>query len=477
MKRGKYKSADNRQDEYSEPGGGCGLVRSSEEDSVTELERRDKHVQLISSSATSPGGTGGRRTDWYATKGLPLTLKHFADAYQKVKHNKGSHGVDGESLEDFELNLVDNLYVLWNRVSSGSYFPEAVREKSIPKIDGRVRKLGIPTIRDRIVQQVVKSYIEPRLDPIFSDSSWGYRPNRGTSGALAEVRSGVRKYAWVIDADIAAFFDNVSHEKLGLALDRHVREPWIRQLIYRWLNAPIHCEDGQLRYRQGRGTPQGGVISPLLANLYLHYALDVWMERSYPQVKFVRYADDVVIHCESYDQAMHLRNELSCRLKESDLELNKDKTRIVFCKRTNRRYKYKIVSFDFLGYTFKPRVKVRPDGMMFTGFDGGVSIKSERAFCQKLRASRFHRWTWRRIDEIAAYLNPIVAGWINYFSKMNRYLLRRAMKTLNTRLLKWLCKRYKRYGNSMRKAARFMRKLAQERPKLFYHWTKGYHTA
>lgn len=477
MSRGKYKSADNRQGEYSKPIDGGGLARSSVEASVMEVERRGKHVRSQPSSTTSGGGTRGRKTDWYENRGLPITLKDFADAYQKVKRNRGSHGVDYQSLKDFERKLVKNLYRLWNRVSSGSYYPPAVREKSIPKGNGKVRKLGIPTVGDRVVQQVIKTHIEPRLEEEFSSSSWAYRPKRGMSGALKEVRLGVRKYAWVVNLDITAFFDNVSHEKLGLALNRHVREPWIRTLIYRWLTAPIQGEDGQLRYRQGRGTPQGGVISPLLANLYLHYALDRWLEQEHPQIKFVRYADDVIVHCHSYDEAMHLRNEIASRLRACDLELNMEKTQVVFCKRTNRRYKYKIVSFDFLGYTFKPRVKVRPDGMLFTGFDGGVSIKSEQAFCHKLRRSKFHTWSRRSIDEIAKYLNPIVAGWINHFGKMNAYLLSRAMSTLNNRLVKWVCKRYKRYGKSARKAARFLRKLAEERPKLFYHWRKGYHTA
>lgn len=477
MSRGKHKSADNRQGEYAKPSDGGGLARSSVETSVMEVEQRGKHVRSRPSSTTSGGGTSGRKTDWYEDRGLPITLKHFLDAYEKVKRNRGSHGVDRQSLADFESNLVKNLYRLWNRMSSGSYFPPAVREKSVPKADGRVRKLGIPTVGDRVVQQVIKTYIEPRLEAAFSFSSWGYRPKRGTSGALNEVRRGVRKYAWVVDMDIAAFFDNVSHEKLDLALDRHVREPWIRTLIYRWLNAPIQSEAGQLRYRQGRGTPQGGVISPLLANLYLHYALDRWLEEEHPQVKFVRYADDVIVHCHSYDEAMHLRNEIASRLQGCELELNMDKTQVVFCKRTSRRYKYNIVSFDFLGYTFKPRVKVRPDGMLFTGFDGGVSRKSEQAFCLKLRRSKFHTWSRRSIEEIANYLNPIVSGFINYFGKMNAYLLSRTMRTLNSRLIKWVCKRYKRYGKSARKAARFLRKLAKERPKLFYHWSKGYHTA
>mgnify|MGYP001791892423 FL=1 len=477
MSSGKHKSADDRQGKYAKLKGGGGLARSSVEDSVMELERRGKHVRSGPSSTTSGGGTPGRKTDWYENRGLPITLKHFLDAYLKVKRNRGSHGVDRQSLMDFESHLVRNLYRLWNRVSSGSYFPPAVREKSIPKADGKVRKLGIPTVGDRIVQQVIKTYIEPRLEAEFSSSSWGYRPKRGVSGALNEVRLGVRKYAWVVDLDIAAFFDNVSHEKLGLALDRHVSEPWIRTLIYRWLTAPIQNEDGQLRYRQGRGTPQGGVISPLLANLYLHYALDSWLEAEHPQIKFVRYADDVIVHCHSYDEAIHLRNEIALRLRACELELNLDKTQVVFCKRTNRRYKYKIVSFDFLSYTFKPRVKVRPDGMLFTGFDGGVSRKSEQAFCDKLRRSKFHLWTRRSIEQIADYLNPIVSGWLNYFGKLNPYLLIRAMRTLNNRLVKWVCRRYKRYGKSARKAARFLRKLAEERPKLFYHWSKGYHTA
>lgn len=477
MSKRKYKSEESRQGEYRKLSSGGGLARSSNEGAVMALERRGKHVQVSPSSTTPRSGKWVRKTDWYETRGIPLSIKHFLDAYKKVKGNKGSHGVDGQSLKDFESKLVINLYTLWNRVSSGSYFPPAVREKGIPKSDGKVRYLGIPTVGDRIVQQVIKTYIEADLEDIFSPNSWGYRPKRGMFGALKKVQHNVREHGWVIDMDIAAFFDNVSHEKLNLALDRHVREPWIRTLINRWLSAGIRGEEGNLRYRQGRGTPQGGVISPLLANLYLHYALDRWLEQTHPKIKFVRYADDVIVHCNSYEEACHIRNEIRRRLQSCDLELSEEKTQIVFCKRSNRRSVYNKVSFDFLGYTFKPRTSVGFEGRLFTTFDCGVSIKSERKFCQKLKDLAFHRWTRRTIQEVAKALNPIIAGWVNHFGMFNPRLLMRAMGSLNDRLAKWVCRRYKRFGKSMRKASRFLRNLAKEKPLLFYHWRKGYHTA
>jgi len=477
MSKRKYKSEESRRGEYQKLGSGGGLARSSNEGAVMALERRGKHVQASPSSTTLHSGKWVRKTDWYDARGMSLTLKHFLDAYLKVKRNKGSHGVDGQSLKDFEKKLVTNLYTLWNRVSSGSYFPPPVREKGIPKSNGDTRYLGVPTVGDRIVQQVIKTRIETKLEAVFSPNSWGYRPKRGMFGALKAVRHNVRHQGWVIDMDIAAFFDNVSHAKLNLALDRHVREPWIRTLINRWLSAGIQEEDGDLRYRQGRGTPQGGVISPLLANLYLHYALDRWLEEEHPTIKFVRYADDVIVHCNSYEQACHIRNEIRRRLESCELEMSEEKTQIVFCKRSNRRSAYKQISFDFLGYTFQPRKSVGLEGKIFTTFDCGVSIKSERKFCQRLKDLAFHRWTRRTIYELAKILNPIIAGWVNHFGKFNPRLLMRAMSSLNSRLAKWVCRRYKRFGKSMRKASRFLRNLAVEKPLLFYHWRKGYHTA
>ncbi|MEC4115309.1 group II intron reverse transcriptase/maturase, partial [Myroides pelagicus] len=225
------------------------------------------------------------------SRSIPITKQMVWEAYRKVKSNKGSAGVDEETLIDFDADLSKNLYKLWNRLSSGSYFPQSVKAVEIPKGNGGTRTLGIPTIADRIAQEVVKSYIEPRLEAVFVPSSYGYRPHKSAHDAIEQVRTNVRNYGWVIDMDIKSFFDEVDHDLLLKALSKHVTEKWVMLYIKRWLASPV-SRNGVLEHKVGKGTPQGGVISPLLANLYLHYVLDKWLEKHYPNVRFVRYADD-----------------------------------------------------------------------------------------------------------------------------------------------------------------------------------------
>ncbi|MRR24505.1 group II intron reverse transcriptase/maturase, partial [bacterium] len=314
------------------------LSRSSDETPVMGAERRAEVIQL--KLPLSPLDNRGRNGT-IETKSIPITQEMVIAAYKRVKKNKGAAGIDGETLEMFEEKLSNNLYVIWNRLSSGSYQPTSVLEVEIPKDDGRKRKLGIPIVRDRIAQQVIKDYLEARFEAIFSDSSYGYRPLRNTHQAIAQVRRNVREFEWVIDMDISSFFDKMSHELLMKAVERHVEEKWVKMYLVRWLEAAIEDRKGGKRYRDGVGTPQGGVISPLLANLFLHYAFDKWLGKAYPKLRFVRYADDIIVHCKTQHEAEEVLKAIKERMTECRLELNEKKTKIVYCKKSRRNAKYK----------------------------------------------------------------------------------------------------------------------------------------
>ena len=448
-----------------------GLSRSSVETPVMGAERRADVIQL-ELPLTTPGNRG--RKNGSPTKEIPITKQMVWEAYKKVRSNKGAAGIDDQTLEMYSERLGDNLYVLWNRMSSGSYFPPAVLEVEIPKDDGKKRKLGIPTVNDRVAQQVIKSYLEPRLEAEFLDESYGYRPLKNTHQALAQVRRNVLKYSWVIDMDISGFFDNMSHELLTKALERHVEEKWVKMYIKRWLESPIEDRDGNKRYRIGKGTPQGGVISPLLANLFLHYAFDKWIGIKYPQLSFVRYADDIVVHCNSETEAEEVLSAIRERLSCCELDLNEKKTKIVFCKTARRKAKGKAVKFDFLGFSFQPRPATNKEGTLFLSYDCAISRKSELKIGEILRKSEFHNWTGSDIMRIAKEFNPRLQGWLNYYGKFRIYKLNRIFGLFNWRLIKWAVKKYKRFKGSMRKAGRWIRELAKRFPYIFVHWQHGF---
>ncbi len=409
------------------------------------------------------------------TKPIPVTKQMVRVAYKKVKANKGSAGVDGESLKIFEERLADNLYKVWNRLSSGTYFPPPVKEVEIPKEDGKTRKLGIPTVGDRVAQMVVKDYLEPRMERIFHESSYGYRPNRSAHDALAKARRNCWLYSWVVDIDIKGFFDNISHEKLLLSIDKHVNEKWVKMYIKRWLNAPVQKEGGELIYKEGKGTPQGGVISPLLANLFLHYAFDQWLTKRFWGAKFERYADDIIVHCRTKEQAEKLLERLEERMQNCELELHPEKTKIVYCKDHKRTGNYKHVKFDFLGYTFKPRTsKGKEDGYKFLGFDLGISVKAGKRILTTLRQSHFHRWTSNTIEGIAAELNPKFRGWLNYYGKFRKSAMSFIFYNFHRRLLKWIMNRYKALRNNIGKAYGMLMRIRKAKPTLFEPWKQGF---
>jgi group II intron reverse transcriptase/maturase len=448
-----------------------GLSRSSDEAPVMGVERRAKVIQL-ELALTTPDKRG--RDNVSQTKGIPITKQMVWESYKKVRSNKGAAGIDQQTIEQYEERLVDNLYVLWNRMTSGSYFPPAVLEVEIPKDDGKKRKLGIPTVNDRIAQQVIKSYLEPRFEAVFSEHSYGYRPSKNAHQALAQVRRNVLKHRWVIDMDISGFFDNMSHGLLLKALGRHVEEKWVIMYISRWLEAPIEDKDGNKRHRTGKGTPQGGVISPLLANLFLHYAFDKWFSIKYPQLSFVRYADDIVVHCNYGTESEETLKSIRERLESCGLNLNEKKTKIVFCKTANRTANSKNVKFDFLGFSFQPRPATNKEGGLFLGYDCAISHKSEVKIGDILRKSNFHTWAGSDITRIAEEFNPRLRGWLNYYGKFRKYMMNRIFGLFNWRLIKWAVKKYKRFKGSMRKAGRWIRELAENFPYIFVHWQHGF---
>lgn len=402
---------------------------------------------------------------------VPITKEMVKKAYRKVKANHGSAGVDKESLEEFQADLLNNLYKLWNRLSAGSYFPKPVREVSIPKGNRGKRKLGIPTVSDRIAQQVLKAYLEPILEAIFHEDSYGYRPLKSAHDAVESVRMNVRDYAWVIDMDIKSFFDEVDHELLMKGLDSHVEEKWVKMYIRGWLEVPSQSVEGTLTQKAGRGTPQGVVISPLLSNLYLHYVLDKWLEKHYPSVGFVRYADDVVVHCNNESAAKEVLVSIRERLSACPLRLNEEKTKLVYCqdyRREKRDYKKK---FDFLGFTFKPQSTASKNGGMFLGFDCSISQTAQTRIVEGWKRLNFHRQSTLTIQEIATQINPQMIGIFRYYGKYKIWALRKLVRHFHFRLAKWVLNKYKGFKNSYRKAHDWIKGIKESYPTMFYHWT------
>ena len=414
-------------------------------------------------------------TLWNETKSVPVSKEQVWLAYKKVKANQGSAGVDQISMEEFDAQRSKHLYKLWNRLASGSYFPPPVKEVEIPKKDGKVRKLGIPTIADRVAQMVVKEYLEARFEKIFSPNSYGYRPEKSAHQALEKVRQNCRKTDWVIDLDIKGFFDNIDHERLMLAVQKHVPEKWCLLYIQRWLTMPVQTKSGELIQKQGKGTPQGGVISPLLANLFLHYAMDKWLEQNHPNVEYVRYADDAILHCKTKTEAEQTLAALDERMKACGLELHPEKTKQVYCRDYRRQNTYETVKFDFLGYSFQPRsTKSKQTGKLFLGFDCAISISSKKRIADKLEDLKIDRLNFKSIVGVSLYLEPFIRGWINYYGKYRITELKPVFLLLRQRLVWWARKRYKRYKTNMVKAYRWLDRVQKQFPNLFYQWRYGF---
>lgn len=405
-----------------------------------------------------------------------ISKQVVVQAYEKVKANKGAAGVDKVTLVEFDINLKDNLYKIWNRMTSGSYFPPPVRMVEIPKSDGKVRKLGIPTIADRIAQMVAKIHLEPLLEPHFHEDSYGYRPNKSAHDALGAARKRCWKYDWAIDLDIKGFFDNLDHELVMRAVEKHTDNKWLLLYIKRWLTASIEMPDGQIQDRT-KGTPQGGVISPLLANLFLHYAFDEWMKKNNPQNPFERYADDVIVHCKTLEEAKILKTAIEERLKDCKLELHPDKTKIVYCKDDDRDGDFPQKKFDFLGYTFRPRSAKSKYGKHFVSFLPAISDKAEKAIRQSMRDWRLQSRCAIKLEDIADDINPIIRGWLNYYGKFYKSAVSPLFAYLNRRLATWAMRKYKKLNKSLKQAIHWIERIAAKQPKMFAHWQLGIQNA
>jgi RNA-directed DNA polymerase len=406
-------------------------------------------------------------------KSYEISKQVVWEAYKRVKANRGAAGVDQQSLEDFETDLKGNLYKIWNRMSSGSYFPPPVRLVEIPKGQGGTRPLGIPTVADRIAQMVVKIYLEPLLEPHFHPDSYGYRPGKSALDAVGTARQRCWRRDWVIDLDIKGFFDNLDHELLMRAVRHHTELPWIILYAQRWLTAPVQHADGHLEERT-KGSPQGSVISPLLANLFLHYAFDQWMRRTHPHVQFERYADDVVIHAATRAEAESLLEAVCERLKESHLEVHPAKTKIVYCQDSDRRGTHDHIQFDFLGYTFRPRRAKNRWGKPFVSFLPAVSTKAAKKIRAAIRDWRLGAARNNQsLDEIARFVNPYVRGWVNYYGRFYRSALNPLLRYLERSLVYWVRRKLKRYRRHQRNATHWLGRLARREPNLFYQWQIG----
>ena len=395
------------------------------------------------------------------------------EAYKAVKSNRGAAGVDEQTIEQFDADLSGNLYRIWNRMSSGSYFPPPVRAVSIPKKSGGERILGVPTVADRVAQMVVKSVIESILDPIFLADSYGYRPNKSALDAVGVTRERCWKYDWVLEFDITGLFDHIDHELLLRAVRKHITCKWALLYIERWLRAPMVLEDGTTKERSC-GTPQGGVVSPILANLFMHYAFDVWMTRTHPELPWCRYADDGLVHCRTEQEAETLKVALQARLAECHLEMHPTKTKIVYCKDGKRKGKYPNVKFDFLGYCFRPRrVRRLRDNSLFGGFNPAVSSSAMKAMRETIRDLKLRRQTQLSLQDIAQQLNPLLRGWIAYYGRYAPSALYPVLRYVNQTLVAWAMRKFKRFKRHKVPASQFLQRLATECVDLFVHWRIG----
>ncbi len=406
-------------------------------------------------------------------KPFRISKQSVYEAYKQVKANNGAEGVDRQSIQAFEENLKGNLYKLWNRLSSGSYLPPPVLGVSMPKSDGGQRLLGIPTISDRIAQTIVKQYLEPLVDPYFHEDSYGYRPNKSALEAVGVTRKRCWRYDWVIDLDIKGFFDNLDHELIMRAVKKHTDCRWILLYIERWLKAPLQHADGSVVERN-KGTPQGGVISPMLANIFMHHAFDTWLQQAHPYIPFERYADDVVLHCKSQHQAKYIRDEVEKRLNRCKLELHPHKTRLVYCKDELRKLAYQETQFDFLGYSFRPRLNRTRQGRLFVNFSPAISDCAKKAIRTTIKRWRLHLWSNASLPSIAAEINAVVRGWINYYGKYIRSEIRGPLQQIDEYLIRWAMGKYKRLRGRFCRSQDWVKSVKCRDPRLFVHWYEGF---
>lgn len=408
-----------------------------------------------------------------ATKPFTISKQLVMEAFKAVKANAGAAGIDRQSIEDFEKDLKDNLYRVWNRMSSGSYFPPPVKAVEIPKKNGGIRILGVPTVADRVAQMVVKMTFEPSVEPVFLPDSYGYRPGKSALDAIEVTRKRCWQYDWVLEFDIKGMFDNISHELLLRAVRKHTECKWVILYIERWLKAPLQLADGTLVART-KGTPQGGVVSPVLCNLFMHYAFDFWMRRTFAHVPWCRYADDGLVHGKTEQEAQAIKAALAHRFAECGLEMHRDKTRIVYCKDSNRKGQYANTKFDFLGYTFRPRVaKNRKYNKLFVGFTPAVSSKALKTMRQTTRKWNLRNRTDLGLTEIARMFNPVLRGWLQYYGRFNLSAMNPVWRHFNQTLIAWAMKKFGKLKGHKTRAGLFIEGIAKRQPHLLVHWQQG----
>ncbi len=405
------------------------------------------------------------------TKPFKISKQAVKIAFDRVKANKGTYGIDEQTIAEFEENLKDNLYKIWNRMSSGTYFPKQVKAVAIPKKNGGTRILGIPTVEDRVAQMVTKIYFEPKVEKIFHEDSYGYRPNKSAIQAVGTLRERCWRKDWVVDFDIKGLFDNIRHDYLIEMVKRHTNEQWIILYIERWLKTPFKMQDGRILERTA-GTPQGGVISPVLANLFMHYVFDDFMSKEFPTIQWVRYVDDGALNCVSLKQAKYIIKVLDKRFKTFGLELNLEKTKIVYCKDDNRKGDYENTKFDFLGYTFRLRGAKDKFGTLFNSFLPAMSDKAQKEIRKEIRSWKVQLKVDKTLQDIANMFNSKIQGWINYYSHYYKTGICNILQYVNTILVKWVKRKYKT-RNSKKRATNWLAEIARRDTKLFAHWKYG----
>lgn len=408
-----------------------------------------------------------------SAKSFAIPKRAVFEAWKRVKANRGGVGIDRESLAAFERNLSGNLYKIWNRMVSGSYFPPPVKQVGIPKKDGGTRYLGVPTVADRVAQTVVKMYLEPWLEPHFDVDSYGYRPGKSAKDAVAVTRQRCWKYDWLVEFDIKGAFDNLSHDLMMKALREHTDCRWVLLYVERWLKAPVVTTDGEFRARE-QGTPQGGVISPLLMNLFMHYAFDRWARRMVRSSPFARYADDGVVHCRSEDEAQRVKQLMGERFRACGLELHPLKTRIVYCKDSNRRGGYPHVQFTFLGFTFRPRSAVNRAGVRFTSFLPGASGEALKRMRQQIRSWHLPRQTPGTLREFSRKYGAILRGWWQYYGSFYPTAMSSVFQHFDLALCYWARRKFKTLSRHKRLSRRWLAHVARREPDLFVHWQQWY---